>query len=69
MPDQKSPFLNRVQEALRVRHYSIRTEKVYLDWTKRFILFHHKQHPENMAEKTGSERNGTYLRLNFSELQ
>jgi len=55
MPDQKSPFLNRVQEALRVRHYSIRTEKVYLDWTKRFILFHHKQHPENMAEKEVTE--------------
>jgi len=46
-----SPFLNRVRDAIRVRHYSIRTEKSYLDWIKRYILFHNKRHPEEMGEK------------------
>jgi len=46
-----SPFLIRVRDAIRVRHYSIRTEKSYLDWVKRFILFHNKRHPEEMGEK------------------
>jgi len=45
-----SPFLNQVSDAIRVRHYSIRTEQAYIDWIKRFILFHDKKHPKNMAE-------------------
>eukprot|EP01034_Spumella_vulgaris_P046469 gene46469-57943_t len=38
LPDQ-------VRDAVRVRHYSIRTEDAYVNWIKRFILFHSKQHP------------------------
>jgi integrase len=45
-----SPFLERVQEAIRVRHYSIRTEEAYLFWVRRFILFHGKRHPAEMGE-------------------
>lgn len=45
-----SPFLNSVREAIRVRHYSIRTEQAYIGWVKRFILFHNKQHPNKMGE-------------------
>jgi len=45
-----SPFLDRVREAIRVRHYSIRTEDAYVHWIKRFILFHKKRHPEEMGE-------------------
>ncbi len=30
-------------------HYSIRTEEVYTDWVRRFILFHRKRHPQNMG--------------------
>lgn len=45
-----SPFLDRVREAVRVRHYSIRTEQAYVAWTRRFILFHDKRHPETMGE-------------------
>jgi len=47
----KSPFLAQVRDALRVRHYSIRTEDAYVGWVKRFILFHGKRHPREMAEK------------------
>nr|WP_086938572.1 integron integrase [Thaumasiovibrio occultus] len=45
----KSPFLNRVREEMRMRGYSIRTEKTYLYWIKAFINFHHKRHPETMG--------------------
>jgi Phage integrase, N-terminal SAM-like domain len=33
-------LLDRVREVIRLRHYSIRTEQVYLQWITRFILFH-----------------------------
>jgi integron integrase len=32
-----------------VRHYSIRTEEAYVDWARRYILFHDKRHPEEMG--------------------
>ena len=46
----QSPFLDQVRRAIRVRHYSIRTEQSYLHWIKRFILFHDKQHPSTLGE-------------------
>ena len=45
-----SPFLDRVRAAIRVRHYSVRTEQAYVQWVRRFILFHGKRHPETLAE-------------------
>ena len=45
-----SPFLQRVRNAIRVRHYSIRTEQAYVDWIRRFILFHGKRHPNELGE-------------------
>jgi integron integrase len=42
-------LLDRVREACRIRHYSIRTETAYGDWIKRFILFHNKRHPLDMG--------------------
>jgi hypothetical protein len=45
----KSRLLDQVREKIRLKHYSIRTEQAYLDWIKRFILFHGKRHPENMG--------------------
>jgi integron integrase len=47
---KESPFLNRVREVIRTRHYSIRTEQAYVDWVRRFILFHGKRHPEELGE-------------------
>lgn len=43
-------LLDRLQEALRSRHYSRRTEQTYRQWVKRFIFFHHVRHPQEMAE-------------------
>ena len=42
-------LLDRLREAIRVRHYSIRTEAAYVDWARRFILFHDKRHPLEMG--------------------
>jgi integron integrase len=47
---EQSPFLNRVREVIRARHYSIRTEQSYTQWVKRFILFHGKRHPKELGE-------------------
>jgi integron integrase len=44
-------LLDRVRWHLRVKHYSLRTEHAYIDWIRRFILFHHKRHPDEMGEK------------------
>lgn len=43
-------LLDQIRNALRRRHYSYRTEKVYLQWARRFILFHDKRHPQEMGE-------------------
>jgi hypothetical protein len=33
-------LLDQVRELIRIRHYSIRTEQAYLQWIRRFVLFH-----------------------------
>jgi len=48
-PD-KPKLLEQVRDVVRRRHYSIRTEQSYVDWIKRFILYHDKRHPREMAE-------------------
>jgi len=46
----RSPLLEKVRSAIRVRHYSLRTEQAYIHWVRRFILFHNKRHPDEMGE-------------------
>lgn len=46
----KPKLLDQVRQAIRTRHYSYRTEKAYVHWIKRFISFHNKRHPWEMAE-------------------
>src|SRR5919109_2405843 len=46
----KPKLLDQVQQAIRRRHYSDRTEKAYVHWIKRYIFFHNKRHPLEMAE-------------------
>jgi len=48
--DQKPKLLDQVRQAIRTRHYSDRTEKAYVHWIKRYIFFHDKRHPQEMAE-------------------
>jgi len=49
MNDQPKKLLDQVRQAIRERHYSIRTERAYVNWIKRYILFHHKRHPRTMG--------------------
>jgi integron integrase len=48
-PQQPLPLLERVRNRIRVKHYSIRTEHAYVDWVRRFILFHGRRHPSEMG--------------------
>jgi integron integrase len=42
-------LLDRVRERIRRKGYSIRTEHAYVDWVRRFVLFHRKRHPSEMG--------------------
>jgi len=42
-------LLDEMRDAIRLKHYSYRTEETYLDWARRFILFHNKRHPGEMS--------------------
>src|SRR5712692_6976195 len=46
---QHPKLLDRYRAALRVRHYSVRTEESYVAWVRRFILHHGKKHPAAMG--------------------
>ena len=46
----QSPLLVRMRAAIRVRQYSMSTERVYITWVRRFILFHGKRHPAEMGK-------------------
>ena len=48
-------LLDQVRNIIRCKHYSIRTEQTYIDWIKRYILFHKKQHPVQLGENLISE--------------
>lgn len=47
---KKPRLLDQVRQAIRARHYSPRTERAYVGWVRRFILFHGKRHPSEMGE-------------------
>jgi site-specific recombinase XerD len=47
----KPKLLDQVRNVIRRKHYSIRTEQAYIDWIKRFIIYHGKRHPKEMAEE------------------
>ena len=42
-------LLEQVRDVLRLNHYAIRTEEAYVNWIKRFVLFHGKRHPREMG--------------------
>jgi len=46
---KNSKFLDRVGEVIRMNHFSYSTEKTYINWIYRFIVFHNKRHPEGMG--------------------
>lgn len=50
--ENKGPRLfDRIREVIRLKHYSLSTEKTYISWIKRYLLFHHMRHPREMGKK------------------
>jgi integron integrase len=50
-PERKLRLLERVRRRLRTRGYSARTESAYVDWIRRFVIFHDRRHPSHMGER------------------
>ena len=44
-------LLDQVREAVRTRHYSIRTEEAYIRWAREYILFCGKRHPSELGSR------------------
>jgi hypothetical protein len=42
-------LLDQVWEVIRLKHYSLSTEEIYVAWIRRYILFHDKRHPREMG--------------------
>jgi integron integrase len=49
MESRPRQLLDQVRDAIRLKHYSYRTEQSYVGWIRRYILFHNKQHPKDMG--------------------
>lgn len=54
-PARNPKLLDQVRDVLRRKHFSLRTEQAYVGWIRRFILFHAKRHPPEMAEQEVTE--------------
>ena len=49
--DPPLALLTRVRDAIRLKHYSLRTEQAYVDWIRRYIVFHGKRHPSDLGSE------------------
>ncbi len=49
MEPKPKKLLDQLRDAIRLKHYSIRTENSYVDWIRRYILFHNTRHPSEMG--------------------
>ena len=49
MAKTQKKLIEQVKEKIRLKHYSISTEKSYVDWIKRYIFYHNKRHPKEMG--------------------
>jgi integrase len=50
-PERRLRFMETVRRVMRERRYSRRTEDAYIQWIRRFILFHQRRHPKDMGEE------------------
>ena len=55
-------LLEQVSDAIKVKHYSPRTEETHIYWIRQYILFHDKRHPKERAQHgTFSAPKGAYI--------
>ncbi|GAH66709.1 unnamed protein product, partial [marine sediment metagenome] len=45
----KPKLLDQMRNGMRIKHYSLKTEKSYIQWVRPYIYFHNKQHPDKMS--------------------
>ncbi len=50
MQKPKKKLLDVVRDKIRVKHYSLSTERTYIHWIKHYIFYHNKKHPIEMAK-------------------
>jgi integron integrase len=50
-PNPSARLLDQCREVLRFHHFSYRTEQTYVDWIRRYILFHQKRHPKELGKQ------------------
>ena len=50
MTEKPKKLLDQVRDKLRLKNYSYATEKTYVGWIRRYILFHQKRHPAEMGK-------------------
>jgi len=51
LPEQPTRFLDQLRFLIRAQNKAYKTEKTYVHWVKRFILFHDKKHPKDMGAR------------------
>jgi hypothetical protein len=49
MEPRPKKLLDQLREVIRLKHYAYRTEETYVQWVRRYILFHEKRHPREMG--------------------
>ena len=49
IPNPKARLLDQVREVMRLKHYSIHTERSYIDWIRRYVRFHHLRSREELS--------------------
>jgi hypothetical protein len=50
IPNPKLKLLDQVREVMRLKHYSLSTERTYCDWIRRYIRFHAMQSREELFD-------------------
>jgi predicted GIY-YIG superfamily endonuclease len=59
-PGKPKKLLEQVRDLLRLKHYSLRTERCYCDWIERFIRFHGKRHPRDLGAAPATSSRGPW---------
>ena len=62
-------LLDQVRNAIRRKHYSLRTEESYVHWIKRFIYFHGKRHPKDLGYTLVRNKGGRGVKSPLDRLE
>lgn len=55
MAQKPKKLLDQVRDAVCLKHNAYRSERSYVDWVRRYLLFHNKTHPKDMGENEVQE--------------